>query len=369
MVAPGRSVKAGGMSEIEQAVVHVGWRSTWPGWAAPAAAVWSLLYGVAGLCWAIGVGGFPFGVGDPDGRFTWLAGLRPQPGGWVIAAVGLVGAVAVTMARERSRLRLPLLAFGSAVAAVLLLVVPDVRVLTVAVHSPIFVVGGLLGWHDAWGDLAASFPAPVDNQLVCLLGGALWLAAMLSFARRTGEACEHCGRGPGWNRRTSVSAAVRVGRVATWVAVVAPLPYAVSRWSWALGIPLGVSDDFLRWTRESGAAIGGAVLATIAVGASLLTLGLVQRWGEVFPRWTLWLAGRRVPPMVAVVPALVGSVLLASGGITMVHISVAGIGAGDGGLGQFFPAFAWPVWGVALATAAIAYHRRRRDVCRHCHQG
>jgi len=51
-----------------------------------------------------------------------------------------------------------------------------------------------------------------------------------------------------------------------------------------------------------------------------------------------------------------------------VHVFVAAIGTGDGGLGQFFPAFLWPVWGTALAVATIAYHYRRRAACRHCHQ-
>ena len=47
----------------------------------------------------------------------------------------------------------------------------------------------------------------------------------------------------------------------------------------------------------------------------LLMLGLVQRWGEVFPRWMIGLAGRRVPMALAVVPASLASVLLVVGGI------------------------------------------------------
>jgi hypothetical protein len=358
MVASMPSAKADRMNQIK-----VSWLVS------HAVALWSLLYAAAGLWWGLGFGGFPFGVGDPDGRFTWFAGLRPQPGGWAIVAVGLAcAAAAFAMARREPRLHLPLLVFGCSAAALLLVAVPDVRVLTTVVHAPIFVVGGMFGWREAWADLASSFPAPVLNQLICLGGGVLWLVGTLNFARRATGSCVHCGRGADWDRQALLDTAVHIGRLATWVAVIAPLPYAVSRWSWALGIPLGVSDDFLRWMRESGADIGGAVLAAMAVGGSLLTLGLVQRWGEVFPRWTLLLAGRRVPPMLAVVPALAAAVLLASGGITMVHVSVAAIGTGDGGLGQYFPAFLWPVWGAALAVAALAYHYRRRGACRHCHQ-
>lgn len=39
----------------------------------------------------------------------------------------------------------------------------------------------------------------------------------------------------------------------------------------------------------------GAALATMGALGSLLTLGLVRRWGEVFPRWMVGLRGRRVP--------------------------------------------------------------------------
>ena len=46
-------------------------------------------------------------------------------------------------------------------------------------------------------------------------------------------------------------------------------------------------------------------------------LGLVQRWGEVFPRWMIGLAGRRVPIALAVVPASLVSVLLIVGGIAI----------------------------------------------------
>ncbi len=64
-------------------------------------------------------------------------------------------------------------------------------------------------------------------------------------------------------------------------------------------------------------------------------LGLVQRWGEVFPRWMIGLAGRRVPIALAVVPASIVSVLLIVGGIgiwsglaQMVANAAAGWGRG-----------------------------------------
>jgi hypothetical protein len=44
------------------------------------------------------------------------------------------------------------------------------------------------------------------------------------------------------------------------------------------------------------------------VGAAL-TLGLVQRWGEVFPGWMFGLARRRIPIALVVIPASIVSVL------------------------------------------------------------
>ena len=61
----------------------------------------------------------------------------------------------------------------------------------------------------------------------------------------------------------------------------------------------------------------GLFLATFGLVGAVLILGLVQRWGEVFPRWMIGLAGRRVPIALAVVPASLVSVLLIVGGIAM----------------------------------------------------
>jgi hypothetical protein len=64
---------------------------------------------------------------------------------------------------------------------------------------------------------------------------------------------------------------------------------------WALRIPLGIREAFLREGQVICLWWAGTGLATVAVGGAVLTLGLVQRWGEVFPRWLPVLAGQRVP--------------------------------------------------------------------------
>ena len=214
------------------------------------------------------------------------------------------------------------------------------------------------------------------HQLLCLIGGFLWLAATVSYARRSTDACLYCGRRDcpeGW---TSPNKAARWGWIALYVAMVAPVFYAVTRYAWALGIPLGMSEEYLRQGQESGTWIVGLSLATFGLVGAVLMLGLVQHWGEVFPRWMIGLAGRRVPIALAVVPASLASVLLIVGGIgiwsglpqmvaNLAAGGVEGIGIIGGIIFQVGPTLLFPVWGVALAVATLGYYYRRRGPCRY----
>ena len=162
--------------------------------------------------------------------------------------------------------------------------------------------------------------------------------------------------------------------------MVAPVFYALTRFAWALGFPLGMSEQYLRRGQQSGMWISGLSLAIFGLLGAVLTLGLVQRWGEAFPRWMIGLAGRRVPIALAVVPASLVSVLLLVGGIViwsglpqMVARLVAGGAQGIGLIGgivfQVGPTLLFPLWGVALAVAALGYYYRRRGPCRVCGSG
>jgi hypothetical protein len=55
-----------------------------------------------------------------------------------------------------------------------------------------------------------------------------------------------------------------------------------------------VTREFLREEARDTPDIwlAGAALATLAVGGATLTLGLVQRWGEVYPRWSPSVGGK-----------------------------------------------------------------------------
>ena len=130
------------------------------------------------------------------------------------------------------------------------------------------------------------------HQLLCLIGGFLWLAATVSYVRRSGDVCLYCGRRDGSEGWDSSDNAARWGRIAVYVGMVVPVIYATTRYAWALGIPLGMSEEHLRLGQERGTWTSGLFLATFGLVGAVLMLGLVQRWDEVFPRWMI---GRRMP--------------------------------------------------------------------------
>jgi hypothetical protein len=247
-------------------------------------------------------------------------------------------------------------------------------------YVPLAVFGLFTGAESSRVILAAWTQGSTIHQLVCLVGGFLWLAATVTFARRSGGACAYCGRSDRLEGWSSPWHAARWGRIAVAVAMVPPVFYALTRSAWALGIPLGMTLEHLHRGQESGTWISGLFLASFALAGALLMLGLVQRWGEVFPRWMVGLAGRRVPIALAVVPAALVSVLLIEGGVgiwsglgQMVANAAA---AGAEGIEliaeitfQIGPTLLFPIWGVALAVATLGYYYRRRGQCGACGRG
>ncbi|SEM24388.1 hypothetical protein [Nonomuraea pusilla] len=308
-----------------------------------AAALWALAYGALGAAWALGAPGYPWGASDPDpdGALSILAWTAPGFG-WAVAALGLLTAGTALALTRRSSRRAPLF-LAWPIAALLVLVIPDSRLMMGVAYTPLLLAAPAFGWSLGGATFADAWPWPVLNQLVCVLGGLLLAAAALARARG--------------QERGSWFTPER-GRVAVAVAVAVPLLYCATRWAWALGVPLGVSEEFLA-EGEDGLWLAGAYLATFGALGGVLTLGLVQRWGEVFPRWIPGLRGRRVPPLLAVVPAGFVSIIITVAGLTYVRWTVAGrFSLAE--WGAWLPECFWPLWGAALATAAVCYHRRRR---------
>ncbi|HSK18464.1 MAG TPA: hypothetical protein VK912_04950 [Longimicrobiales bacterium] len=258
-------------------------------------------------------------------------------------------------------------AFAWTLAAVLMLVVPDGRAIAVAAYAPMFLLGAPFDWPP--GSFWQEVTWPIWNQYLCVLGGALWASTALGYSRRAAGRCVRCGRDPLASEACTRTIALRLGRQAVAVAMIAPLPYAATRLAWAFGIPVGMPADVLTAIRESGSAFPAAGLAAVAMVGALLTLGLVQPWGEAFPAWVPRLGGRRLPPAIAVVPAGIVAVLVFGAGRGVARDWIEARLRGDAGSAMDLVGLVWPVWGLALGVAAWAYHIRRRRRCRACGGG
>jgi hypothetical protein len=348
----------------------------WQRWAPYAAVAWSLVYAALGVYWAVSGRGFPYAPELVPGLAGPVAG-RFGPGvAWIVViSAGLpAAALGVAMLRGvRSRALRPLfITAGALLAGVLLLLMTGLNLLVKFGYIPAVILGLVTAekgqaYLEAWTQWATI------HQLLCLIGGFLWLAATVSYARRSGDACLYCGRRDGPEGWTSPNKAARWGRIAVYVSMVAPVFYALTRYAWALGFPLGMSEEYLRSGQESGTWISGLFLANFGLVGAALMLGLVQRWGEVFPRWMIGLAGRRVPIALAVVPASIVSVLLVVGGITIwsayAQMADAAAATGENIWIVVGPTFLFPVWAVSLAVATLGYYYRRRGPCSVCGRG
>ncbi len=283
-------------------------------------------------------------------------------------------------ATESKALRTILITAGALLAGVLLLLMTGLNLLVMFGYIPYAVRSLLSGADFSQRYLKDLTQWTTLHQLLCLAGGFLWLGAAVAYSRRSAGACLVCGRRDAPEGWTSPSKAARWGRIAVYVSLVAPVFYAITRFVWALGIPMGMNEASFRHGQETGMWISGLFLATFGLVGAALTFGLVQRWGEVFPRWMIGLAGRRVPVALAVAPALFVSVLLIVGGIVIgldtPQMAEALKAAGTAGsrifvevFFQLGPTLLFPVWGLAVAAAALAYFYRRRGPCSVCGRG
>jgi hypothetical protein len=349
-----------------------------------AAVAWSLVYAALGITWAVSGGGFPYTPETASDSLGPLLG-RFGPGvAWIVVMMAgipaaVMGAAMLRGVRGRA-LRPLLITAGALLAGVLLLLMTSLDLLVKLGYFP-YIIFRLITGAEVGSYLEGYTQWTTVHQILCLLGGFLWLAATVSYSRQSGDACLYCGRRDGPEGWTSPDNAARWGRIAVYVAMVAPVFYALTRYAWALGFPLGMSEELFRPGQESGKWIGAALsLGNFILLGAFLMLGLVQRWGEVFPRWMIGLAGRRVPIALAVVPASIVSVLLIVGGIgiwsgldqmaaNLAAIGVEGIRLIWEIAVQVGPTLLFPVWGVSLAVATLGYYYRRRGPCSVCGRG
>jgi hypothetical protein len=140
------------------------------------------------------------------------------------------------------------------------------------------------------------------------------------------------------------------------------LPSGLWRIALVLGLPL-MNAPAIPLSEKAGIVL----LSVVSEGLALLTLGLVQPWGEVVPRWIPVLGGRRVAPLAATVPALLGAgALVVLWGVTFFN---AATGDARTGFFSYFDALQSTVvvacylpllaWGPLLGAVAIDYYVRR----------
>lgn len=348
------------------------------------AGLWSGLAALLGLWWWL-TASYPFGPADPRGEDTPLGALPAAAGPPLLVAAGLLGVLLAVLARTRPGRAGTGLLIGAGVVhgAVFLLLVPGVSLLVLAGYlmaafGPLVLLGVLvagarrswaarvavavlvlvaaLAWVTGFADptivsgYAGAFAGGLADQALRMLtliflaaGGVLWIAVAVRavFADRFA---------PDWARPER---AARWGLVATLIATLCTLPYGLIRLTWLtpwpLFLPAGTDLSTVPEMRLQGLLLGTAALA-----GALLTIGLVARWGEVWPRWMPVLRGRPVPVAAAVVPATLVATVVCSAAVPMAMMGI------NSGMLEFLFIFPLPVWGPALGAAALAYALRRR---------
>ncbi len=162
-------------------------------------------------------------------------------------------------------------------------------------------------------------------------------------------------------------------RLAAQAAALTAVPSGLWRIAVAAGVPVGfAAGDPLHAANFPGALSFYLIgLSLVAELLGLLTLGLVQRWGEALPGWVPLLGGRRIPVPAAVAPAALGATA-----VTLITTWGAWNWNGPENMGNpDSPAGAayWVMtacyaplllWGPLLAVVTIAYYRRRRQQIR-----
>ncbi|MFE3186251.1 hypothetical protein ACFXKR_36115 [Streptomyces violascens] len=222
-------------------------------------------------------------------------------------------------------------------------------------------------------------------------GAALLLLVGLSYRRRLRGECPRCGRphdgapdGP--LAHPAASLAPRRTRIAVYLLMGGLLPWAAAKTIWTLGgNALGVAGaDWQRTTSDSAsgpskaaAAAGIDVTVLAALVGIFLLLGLLYTWGQVFPRWTLVLSGRRVPRLLPLVPAwLTGIPLTMYGAFLTVMAPLIAVGVlpeikpsppftTSSGITWMveFGGLAFAGLGIGLVVAARSYAARTHPVC------
>ncbi|WP_433309135.1 hypothetical protein ACQP0U_19780 [Micromonospora sp. CA-269861] len=226
---------------------------------------------------------------------------------------------------------------GSWAAAALLLVV------AFPLHLVFEIPAALAGRPSDWRDLGA--------RLALVAGGVLFAGLANASGPQSGPAAVGYRPVPRWTRRWA------------YVAVALPLVgWAVPHGLWVLGVPVGISERELNDIQRSLSTATGVAITLVPPLAGLLVLGLVQRWGQQFPRWVPGLHGRQVPRRLAVIPAGVVALTLVTYGVLSIAVLVGELLTGDTRWSEVWDGWAVTAtllvflgWGVSLAVTTTGY--------------
>ncbi|MPV87565.1 hypothetical protein [Georgenia ruanii] len=296
--------------------------------------------------------GFPALVNHVPARVllaavTALAVVLAAAGTWMRRALTLATTGRLTAARAGRAVVLALAWGLPALAALTLL---DAELLALVGYLPLLAVTAPFN-AEMRASLEAALTAGLLLELVVAVGLGLWAGAVLAYQRATAIP----GRPAGW---TTPAAAARWGRVAAYVAATVPAVYALTRFVWMV-YPLGIDREL--WEAGRSDLLAGVWLGAFGLVGAWLTIGLTRPWSRRFPRWIPGLGRRRVPVAAAVVPACAVALLVLPAGTSML-LSVLDKPAGE--LAKSWaavgPTLLWPLWGVALAAAALGYALARR---------
>lgn len=307
------------------------------------------------MCWAVAYGTFGLACALSGTRLLVHGSIAgPSALGWAVSAVGALAALAggaVARFGLRPALRALLWVVCGLVAIAAFSLLMDVITL-------IFGQG-----VDSW--------AAAANHALAAAGVVLIAATARSDHRPSGTAA-----------LPAPSAASRPIQFAACAGTAAFIPYTVMKLIWATGGTFagvsgqegtaiskrnGASGIWL--TLESWGLDGTTLLAALGV---FLLWGLVRPWGMVFPRWTVFLRGRRVPRWLPLAPALVGAATLAPYGVIGVGytaLATAGVVTMRSGdfhsthdvlLAAWIGMTAFAGYGIALIAAARSYWLRTR---------
>lgn len=328
------------------------WMWRWPQWVRYVATIWSLLFGLLGVYWLIDSTSFPLGVNDSraSNMGSLFINLPADSGAMIVAILGFVGVfVSLVGFWKIGKWSLPFVLYAWIMCVTLLWIVPDARIAQNFAYLFLF--------HFDLIDGA------VLLQFYCILGGLIWGATALSMQRRFREACVACGR----SLRAATTDSKRWGKWVTYFSALMVLPYGISRISWGFGFPLAVHDEQMAETiihATLDERLIEFVLGGLHIGGGILILGLIQRWGEIFPRWLPFLSGKRVPVWFAVISATLASIIFMTLGSKVFLQILGGITAENWGM--IGPGLFWLPLGLSLSLVTYDYYLRRRGQCKRC---